>query len=60
VARLIALSTRGTALPVRAMRAKSRFDTLCESLSITQAQKFCLAVFPCVQVRMKLLITTGG
>jgi hypothetical protein len=38
VARLIARATRGTALPVRAMRAKSRVDTLFESLSITQAQ----------------------
>ncbi len=38
VARLIALATRGTALPVRAMRAKSRVDTLFESWSITHAQ----------------------
>jgi hypothetical protein len=39
------------------MRAKSRVETLCESLSITQAQKSSFAAFPCVQLRMKLPMT---
>jgi hypothetical protein len=41
------------------MRAKSRVDTLFESLSITQAQYASFAAFPLVQLRMKLMITLG-
>jgi hypothetical protein len=59
VARLIALATRGTALPVRAMRAKSRVETLFDSLSSTQAQYFSFVAFPCVQLRMKLRMIFG-
>jgi len=41
------------------MRAKSRVDTLFESLSITQAQSSFLAARPRVQLRMKLRMTFG-
>ncbi|HLB18868.1 MAG TPA: hypothetical protein VK613_07045 [Gaiellaceae bacterium] len=41
------------------MRAKSRVETLFESLSSTQAQYFSFAAFPRVQLRMKLRMILG-